>query len=284
MFNIDARKFLLTYPQCTLDKETLLTSLQSLGEIKWYTVCIEPHSDGTPHLHACVHYSRKIHSTNSRFFDIGQYHPNIQTLKTAADFQRSEAYCRKHGDFVSNVDTKISKRTLLAKRILEYGKITRELIEENPEIIFCNYASISSWLADFGPKKVKLSYPTNKKRHYWLYGPSNCGKTYQLRQFLEDKNSCEIPINDDYRCNDQTQVLWADEYKGNITVQALNRLCDGNTQLNKKGGSTHILFPIIVICSNFSIRDCYPKVNDDIYNTLTNRFIEIDLSKEQPDW
>lgn len=281
-FKIDGRKFLLTYTHCTLSKEVLLSHLQAIGEVKYYTVAIEPHQDGTPHLHAAVHFSKKCHSTNSRYFDTSCTHARIDPLKLASDFEKASAYCRKHGDFISNVEERVSKRTALAKRLLDHGKIDREFITENPEIIFTNFSSIQSWLSVLGPKRVKIDYPTSKKRHFWLFGPSNSGKTTFLRKFVDQKLAVEIPTNDDYFANDETEVLWADEYKGHLTVQALNKLCDGNTQLNRKGGSVHIMFPIIFVCSNFSIRDCYSKINDDLYETLLNRFNEYDLSTTVP--
>ncbi|AJD07489.1 replication-associated protein [Odonata-associated circular virus-2] len=281
-FVINARKFLLTYPQCQASKEEVLARLQSLGEIKWYTVAIELHEDGSPHLHSACHYSKKIHTTNCRFFDFGATHCNIQTLKTQQDFERAESYCRKHGNFISNYDTKVPKRVLLAKKLIDHGQIDYDFIQENPEIIFFNYSSLNSYLSLVPKKKVKLNYPTMKQRHIWLHGPSNSGKTTWLRDYLTDRNHSEIPTNNDWCCNEATNVLWIDEYKGCLTIQQLNKLCDGDTQLNRKGGSTRILFPTIVILSNFNISAVYNNASDDMKATLYNRFIEYDSSVSFP--
>ena len=93
----------------------------------------------------------------------------------------------------------------------------------------------------------------------------------------------EIPDNNDHRnFSDQTDCAYADEYRGQFTVQYLNKLCDGGTQLNTKGSSTRIAYPVVVIVSNYSIREVYPKISDKIYETLTNRFIEYDSSFNLP--
>lgn len=281
-FCFQGKKLLLTYSQCPLSKEEISEGL-SLGEkATRYCVSAEKHEDGNLHIHALVHYAHRLHTTDCRYFDISGYHPNIKSLRLEADFQRAFTYVKKDGDYITNITETLGKRAALAKEILDEGAITAELIMRNPELLFCNYSSISSWLAHTKPKKIKVDYPAQKKRHHWLYGPSNCGKTTLLRSFLEGKNSCEIPDNNDFHCDTSTEVLFADEFKGQVTVQMLNKLCDGHTQLNKKGGHTRILFPIVIICSNYSIRDCYSKIEDHIYDTLINRFNEYNLSLSKP--
>ncbi len=51
------------------------------------------------------------------------------------------------------------------------------------------------------------------------------------------------------------RYLYIDEFKGQLSVQQLNAICDGNYKVNTKGGS----------------------VENNILETLYNRFIEKEL-------
>ena len=64
-----------------------------------------------------------------------------------------------------------------------------------------------------------------------------------------------------------------DEFKGQLTVQELNQICDGGAKMNTKGGST-VLHPVctVWICSNYSIERCYSKVEKDV------------LERDKGDW
>lgn len=97
-FRINARSVFLTYPQCPLSKEELLTFLCTLKyEAQYVIVCMEKHKDGTPHLHALINFQKKIDLQNQRFFDINGYHPNIQTTK---NINASITYIKKCGDYI----------------------------------------------------------------------------------------------------------------------------------------------------------------------------------------
>lgn len=282
-FKINAKQFLLTYPKCTLSKEEVLENLQVSHKVCEYTICEERHLDGSPHVHAVITLSDRLHTTNARCFDLGLWHPNIKVLKKKKDLEEARNYVRKDGKFITNFQELIGKRLALAQAILSEGRITKKLIFERPEVIFLNYSSISQWL-NHCKKPIETVPPELKRRHLWLTGPSNCGKTYFLRAYLSlYTNTSEIPDNQDHRdFTEATEVCWVDEYRGQHTVQYLNKLCDGNTQLNTKGGSTRIAYPTVIVCSNFTIRETYPKIQDKIYETLTNRFQQYDLSFKRP--
>lgn len=105
-FRISAKKFLLTYPQCPLEKEVLLEKLQSIKPVKQYVICKEQHQDGSPHLHAAVEYSEKLWSTLVDIFDCEGYHPNIQSARS---WQNCVNYVKKGNDYIESLvsdDTK----------------------------------------------------------------------------------------------------------------------------------------------------------------------------------
>lgn len=66
-----------------------------------------------------------------------------------------------------------------------------------------------------------------------------------------------------------------DEFKGQLSVQQLNRICDGGAKMNVKGGTVQIRWDCqVIILSNYSIRDCYDKIDEVLLESLHNRFIE----------
>lgn len=283
-FNFNACRVFLTYPRCTLSQEEVLQSLTTLFPIKEYCIAVEAHQDGTPHVHALLIFERKMHRDNERAFDIEGFHPNIQGIKTAADKERIFKYVCKDGNFLSTITVSKSKRELIADDIFKEG-LTFEVVKRHPSIIFLNFGSIQSWSKWIHHRKDSLYVEPSphKKIHYWIHGPSNCGKTYWLRQLLLTWQGAEIPQNNDYSTLEpDTNLLWYDEYRGHLTIQQLNRLADGYTTLNTKGGSVYLRRSVVVICSNFSIEDIYKNSRPEILETLYNRFYQYDLSINTP--
>ena len=62
-------------------------------------------------------------------------------------------------------------------------------------------------------KKIHLEEKEDlpKKRHYWIHGPPNCGKT-TFKDTLKD--TFEIPKNKDWEGYSGQRTLWIDEFKG----------------------------------------------------------------------
>ena len=82
-----------------------------------------------------------------------------------------------------------------------------------------------------------------------------------------------MPTNNDWNGYAGEDNLYIDEYKGQLTVQELNRICDGGAKVNTKGGTAMLSWtPIVYVLSNFSPRECYGKCDDALLNTLFNRF------------
>ncbi|ABZ03982.1 RepA [Eragrostis streak virus] len=76
----------LTYPHCTLEPEVVGLVLWSLLESwtpAYIVVSREAHQDGSWHLHALAQSVKPVYTHDERFFDIEDYHPNIQAAKSA---------------------------------------------------------------------------------------------------------------------------------------------------------------------------------------------------------
>lgn len=272
MFKFNAKRIFLTYPQCNLEKEELLESITKIKEPITYTIGQEKHKDGNLHLHAVFIWGDKIHTTSATFFDVKGYHPHIKTIPTVQALANFVQYCKKDGSFITNEVQVLGKRALLFKGLLDEG-LTPDYVRRNPEVMQLNLNNLKQWLNFVRPNKVELKN-LPKKRHIWISGPRNTGKTTFLRLYeLLFDSVGQIPYNDDYgmipyNCD----FIFADEYRGQLTVQSLNRLCDGGAHVNTKGGSLILGQPLVFICSNYSIEECYPNVTDDIRDTLRARF------------
>jgi len=101
MFRFNGKRVFLTYPRCAAPKESLLEYAKTAWGAKWALVSTEKHADGTLHLHALIQWERRIDTKNQRFFDWGEYHPNIQSPKNWA---ACKTYVRKDGDWVESDD------------------------------------------------------------------------------------------------------------------------------------------------------------------------------------
>ncbi len=79
-FILNARYFLITYPQCDgLDEWAVNDHFGSLG-----AECIvarEDHADGGTHLHVFCDFGRKFRSRRANIFDVDGHHPNIERSK-----------------------------------------------------------------------------------------------------------------------------------------------------------------------------------------------------------
>lgn len=91
-FKLQAKKYLLTYPQCNEDKAQLLEFLKSKGQLEEYVVAKERHEDGNYHLHAYVAYKQKLCTRDQRYFDFGGYHCNIVAIRNR---MKTIEYCCK---------------------------------------------------------------------------------------------------------------------------------------------------------------------------------------------
>jgi len=277
-FYFKGAKVFLTYSQCPVTKEELLAHLETLGKLSEYVIGRERHEDGNYHLHASLKYSPRIQTRSAGFFDFNGFHPNIEIPSTKGDLQATAKYAAKDGDFIQKGSLLKSTRTELFAALLLEKKLSLRFVESHPDILALNYHSICAWLRFCQNERTISNNPSlAKKRHLWVHGGSNTGKTTWLRTYVATyTRPREIPPNDDWSHVDPSvDLLFKDEFAGSLTIQKLNSLCDGLTILNTKGGSTNLGQPIIVICSNYSIESLYS--NSNLLDTLYNRFIVYNL-------
>lgn len=297
-----AKGWFLTYPQCPCPMDDCLADLKdSLAnqklQIVEYIICEEKHKDGHPHLHAFIKLDKRVRFKADRFdiiYDGETYHGNYQIAKS---WDAVKGYVKKDGKYIANFDVKAAlhkqNKRIGAKELemdpldaLESGIINGFQLAN-----FVKNQNVYNLLKNKRNAVQNLDLNIEKQRHIWYYGESNSGKTYRIRKMMiedakKEKENQEgwfqIPTNHDWTGYTNQKNLYIDEYKGCLTIQELNLICDGGAKMNTKGGSVQLASNVVVhVCSNFNIKDCYKKAEDVVLNALYNRFNEKLCVKEK---
>jgi len=100
-FRLQARDVFVTYPKCDVAKERLEEHLRRVfKDFAQAAICAERHADGSPHLHAIVHLSKRCNIHSARTLDLpdgrgGVFHGNYCPARSA---MASLDYVEKNGD------------------------------------------------------------------------------------------------------------------------------------------------------------------------------------------
>lgn len=170
-FRLNAKKVFLTYPKCKLTKEELLDKLPNKESIEQYYIARELHEDGEPHLHAILVYNYKLNIKSEKHFDIGDYHPNIQSVKK---LDNAISYVCKDGDFIMNYKLDMTKPD-------NYCKRKKDFIAWGHDMEMNNYKEIS-YPIQFMGSNIEKPDPSIKKRNLWFVGKPDLGKTYMIEK------------------------------------------------------------------------------------------------------
>lgn len=297
MPRIRAKAWFLTYPQCPFPADVVQERLESLGDLEEFIIAHEEHQDEGIHIHVYALYADRVElSADGSTFDLDHHgtriHGNYQVCKNK---RKTIAYITKDGDFVSNIDVKSylskhGKKKFSADQLFDVP--LSQLIEDDMVSPFNapNFMRTRNHLIAEKSLQVAAAAaaepPLPKKRHQWIFGPSNSGKTTHLRSLHAEweKDHFEIPRNNDWVGYCGQRYLWMDEFKGDLSITELNRLCDGDTKVNVKGGSAYVpLNRTLYIVSNFSIEECFQKASPLQISTLKNRFEENEFFLDQQD-
>lgn len=278
--NLYAKGWFLTYPQCPVKKEDALTILQTNdlpAEIEEYLIAEETHKDGSPHLHIFLKMSKRLRFKQIvKKFDLLEYHGHYEPAKS---WRAVEKYCSKEGNYITNINVEAAKNHK-AKKIKpeDFLRDPLELMEEG----VLNPMSLNNFIKNRDVYKMLLNQKRlreipkdiEKQRHHWIYGGSNSGKTTYIRKMIIENPDdwFQIPYNGDWKGYNGQKNLYADEYKGQLTIQEINRICDGGAKVNTKGGSTQLAWDVIVwIISNYPYDKVY-KMDRVQLDSFDNRF------------
>nr|UOF80776.1 rep protein [Cressdnaviricota sp.] len=134
MFN--NKKYFLTYPQTTANKETYLQWLVAKFPVKEAIVAVEKHADGGDHLHVYVEMQR-MYRASAHSFDYENRHPNIQSVRNVF---ATKTYVKKDGDYIEYPQELPS----VVEDIFDVAKEStrREFI------LYCLQEKVPKWIAD----------------------------------------------------------------------------------------------------------------------------------------
>lgn len=188
-FNFHAKSIFLTYAQCTLDLDTALAKLQEIFDIEEYCVATELHSDGQPHLHAYLKFTRKIHKRVPTFADMYGYHPNITSPRS---FKAVIKYVQKDGNYIASpgIEKMLSGKS--------YGQIIAEststleflnAVESNyPRDMVMNYEKIKAY-AEY---KFKTEVPPYENPYPETNWKTNTEMEMFVDQLVEPMNNPKV--------------------------------------------------------------------------------------------
>jgi len=282
-----AKGWFMTFGDCPIKKETMLELLRKrLGDqgyqIKEYIICEEiAPTTGNPHLHCFIKVDRQMRWTKDRF-DVRDMNKTWHgSYEVAQSWIKCERYCKKDGNYISNIDIESAKKKKGKMKKEDLLRDVDEVLDEgliNPMQVNAFYKNQCTYKMLLNTKRAIPDNLPPKKRHLWMYGCSNTGKTERLRKWIKnmgEKNCFQIPYNGDWVGYVDQKYLYCDEFNGQLNPQELNRICDGGAKVNVKGGTVELRYDVeVVVVSNF-----VPKVAMDKYKlddvtemAILNRF------------
>lgn len=317
-FRLQGKNYILTFPQCDVKKEIAVERLEQKwkDDLQGYIVCEEQHADGTPHLHVFLEFREKKHVRQIDYFDfIGGKHGNYQVAKRV---RASVEYVTKGGNYLAkglDVEAikkkRASKSTDVAKMLME-GKSISEINAVDPGYVMINKRKLEEyeqWITVEKHKKSKEEWvppslegltDANKQIAQWIVsnirqtrkfkapqlfitGPKNLGKTSLIEWLGRSLSVYHIPQMEDFYdlYSDDYDLVVFDEFKGQKTIQWMNLFLQGSPMNIRKKGSQYMKMknlPVIIL-SNYTLGDCYPKARDDgRLDTLLTRLdiVEVD--------
>lgn len=300
-----AKRFILTFPQNSTSKETVLERLllKFPEEVENAIVAQEKHSDGEPHLHCLISFKERKCLPMNGFDFLADKHGNYQPVHS---FVKSVEYVTKDKDYVSHnidpvafLDKKTPKSEKIAK-LCQEGKTLSEIDEEHSGFVLNNKRKIQEYIQfqkekkqreipvepreyiidEFFTLKIGTPLPFRSKQLY-LYGEPGIGKTTLIRKLCEKHRGFCIPTNNDFQHYDDDLYDFAfiDEFKGQLTVQFLNQFLDGQRlPLNTKGSTTikNKNIPVIIL-SNHNLCNVYK--SETYIDSLVDRLHIIEVKR-----
>lgn len=204
-FRFQGKSVALTYPQCPVMKENALEHLLDKFPIDEYFIAREKHEDGEWHLHMYLSFKERVRTRDVRAFDIGIYHPNIQTCKNKGRWLRYMS--KEDQDPLTNMNTK----ELIWTRILHAASLEKAMTiikEEKPRDFIMSAERIKQNLREVFDAPVAYESPyslqsfrdcepvrewfesnvlAEPKPDRWkvliLVGPTRLGKTRLVRAY-----------------------------------------------------------------------------------------------------
>lgn len=183
-FRLNAIKVFLTYAQCAnLQWKDVLERLEEFGGgLEQYAISTEMHADGGRHIHVYAKWVKKVNLLNPRTLDVEGFHPNIRRVK---DVLGCVEYVIKYGDYeTSRLEIFQNSRNFCRKRL-----------DHESWVQYKHYKYLKSpnypVALPQGLGLITKPKAGEKRRHWWIMGPPNCGKTKWVNDTFKE---CKVYI------------------------------------------------------------------------------------------
>ncbi|PVV01092.1 hypothetical protein BB560_004504 [Smittium megazygosporum] len=206
---------------------------------------VETRWDIESHIHVYLKTTRKLDIRSENFFDIGQYHGNYRSCRSARNVIN---YLLKGNDIISNfLDGMISQANLNAvQRVFMCNSFNEALevvrsdynlgrdylrssvgYEQNLRHIFCT----NVWRPTVKPLFRLRCLPelvgwNPNKRALWLYGPDNTGKTTFALSLFNNPLLIMDPDKLKELAPEHDGIVFDNMYLGDYRVQVVENLLD----------------------------------------------------------
>jgi len=293
-FRFVARSAFLTYPRCPiLPGEYLRHSTLDKRDIKHAFGKQERHVNGERHLHVWITFIRKIDTINPRFFDLiiaptenhggSTFHCNIrrgERKRAGGISNHVRAY-----EYLCKYDGAVPTQIVGASELYPTSRNFRK--EYGDRTQWLNYLAIRAMPDPEYPIQLPndetIAKPrgADKKRHIWIYGPPNAGKTQWLEanvyRFKNYRVGGTLYPYDNY---DGEQIIIYDDVipKAQDLLSITNtsewqRPVPGQTRYSQRfvpGG----LITLVIVCSNVDIDTLFSAEIDVTRDAIHARFQE----------
>lgn len=184
-FRVSSKKVGLTFPTCNVPPQEMIDWINSLTQIKTYYAATEDHKDGTPHLHLSLVLQTKLETRNCRYYDYKGFHPNWLIPKKNGGW---DGYVCKGGKFIHN--EYFNWKSNNYKRRKADFDAWKEDVEYNTDFTEVQFPFQLMHLT------IPKPDPACKKRHYWIVGPPDWGKTYHIEKYFAYKKIYKAKTHD----------------------------------------------------------------------------------------
>lgn len=293
-FRLQAKKYLLTWPQCgDLTIEEVVQRVRSLGDVQYLCVCRENHHDSDgEHLHCFVLYRVALEKRGNQF-TIDNHVCNVRVVgNKKEDIRRTIEYVKKDGNFIWEGMEPDMEKKFAKKEKLQYAidhPIT-DCIESG------NYSISEICKIPLLKSLAMKDRPRNKIRKvFWFWGETGTGKTKLAEELMYEKyeenywmSSGDIShFKNGY--SGEKGVIIDDLRNGDIKFNDLLRLLDRyKYTANIKGSTIPWMADDIIITSPYHPMEAFKKWNKKNESWEPREDIEqllrrIYLIKEFPD-
>lgn len=294
-FRVKRKKFFLTYSRCDLTPEEIYQGLMKIKPLKKYIIAQEHHKDGGTHIHAFFEFENVLDTKNTRWADIGGFHPN--DAGTVKNDNAIRKYCTKEENFITDY-YQINPYELVRDAVSR-EKALEILWERVPKDMYLAGERIEWTLARQFKKTVSPRDPLHEVPLYtwettildmlekepsarqiiWIWSTkTGQGKSF-FRKHCKAKYGSKMligatNIRDTIHHYTDQRIVWFDipreaPIDANMCAQ-LEAFADGGTMMSTKynGGEKEVYCHVVVSCNQAPLEDRLP-----------NRCIEFNLEK-----